>query len=178
VVTQERSKAVRETENPFGEDVDEPASPPPVSHASSSRQSVSTATQPTGRIESFSSFGSFKDKPKKDKDKKNKKSKPFVLEAEKEKMKSTIADSSMAATALNNALQSINRERERISENQLALQRFEACKHLRRKVLYYVRQANRETILNASTDDIRSITLSPSNGSVVCCMQTMSWSRL
>jgi hypothetical protein len=53
-------------------------------------------------------------------------------------MKVTIAESSMAATDLMNALQSINRERERISENRVAVQRFETCKQLRRKVLRYV----------------------------------------
>lgn len=53
-------------------------------------------------------------------------------------MKSVIADSSIAATNLMNALQSINREVERISENQTAVERFEACKLLRRKVLRYV----------------------------------------
>lgn len=53
-------------------------------------------------------------------------------------MKVVIAESSMAATDLNNALQSINREKERISENALAVQRFETCKQLRRKVLRYV----------------------------------------
>jgi hypothetical protein len=54
-------------------------------------------------------------------------------------MKVVIADSSFAATNLMNALQSINREVERISENPAAVERFEACKLLRRKVLRYVR---------------------------------------
>lgn len=53
-------------------------------------------------------------------------------------MKVAIADSSIAATNLNNALQSINREKERISDNALAAERFEACKKLRRKILRYV----------------------------------------
>lgn len=57
-------------------------------------------------------------------------------------MKSVIADSSIAATNLMNALQSINREVERISENQAAVERFEACKLLRRKVLRYVSHAS------------------------------------
>ena len=53
-------------------------------------------------------------------------------------MKVAIAESSIAATNLTNALQSINREQERISDNALAVQRFEICKKLRRKVLRYV----------------------------------------
>jgi len=99
--------------------------------------------QPTGRVESFSYISSSKDKKKKDKGKKGRKGRAFNLEAEKEEMKATIAESSMAATDLLNALQSINREKERISENQLARQRFEACKLLRRKILRYVEFAHR-----------------------------------
>lgn len=53
-------------------------------------------------------------------------------------MKAAIAESSIAATNLNNALQSINREKERISENSVAVARFEICKKLRRKILRYV----------------------------------------
>jgi hypothetical protein len=53
-------------------------------------------------------------------------------------MKVDIAEAAMAATNLVNTLQSINRERERISENRIAVQRFETCKNLRRKILRYV----------------------------------------
>jgi len=127
---------VRETENPFGDDEDEVPRNAPGS-SSGHRASV-PGPQTTGRVESFSYLS--RDK-KKDKDKKGKRSKGFNLEAEREQMKATIADSTMAATDLTNALQSINRERERISENSLAVQRFEACKLLRRKVLRYVRSA-------------------------------------
>lgn len=151
VVTQARSKVLKETENPFGDDEDEePKSPPATSSSSHSRQSSTSkppppGSQTTGRIESFSYLGSSKDKKKKDKDKKVRKQKPFDLEAEKEQMKVTIAESSLAATDLTNTLQSINREKERISENQLALQRFEACKLLRRKILRYVSTGRRKT---------------------------------
>lgn len=96
--------------------------------------------QSFSHTKSSSASGSFfgsssKDKKKKDK---RKKSKPFNLEAEKEQMKSVIAESSIATTNLLNTLQSINREQERISENAQAVQRFEACKLLRRKILRYV----------------------------------------
>lgn len=53
-------------------------------------------------------------------------------------MKVSIAESSIAATNLMNALQSINREQERISDNATAVERFEVCKKLRRKILRYV----------------------------------------
>jgi len=153
-VTQERSKVLKETENPFGDDDDqEPKSPPAASSSSTPRQPSSAShsrhaslsgsnlsgTQITGTVSSFSYLGKDKDKKNK-KDKKSGKGgkKAFNLELEKEQMKVTIAESSIAATDLLNALQSINRERERISENETAVKRFEACKQLRRKVLRYV----------------------------------------
>lgn len=139
VVTQERSKVIRETDNPFGDDEDElPAPAPPAPEPSSSR-GPQLSTPATGQISSFSYLSS-KDKGSKKKDKKSKKSghRKFNLEAEKDQMKETIAESSIAATNLNNALQSINRERERISDNALAVSHFETCKQLRRKILRYV----------------------------------------
>ncbi|KAI0022863.1 hypothetical protein F4780DRAFT_141031 [Xylariomycetidae sp. FL0641] len=158
VVTQAQSKVVRETEqDPFRDSEDEaaeePVQPPP-SEASSSRQPV-TYPQPNQTVQSFShtksssGSGSFfhsssKDKKKKDKDKSKKKPKPFNLEAEKEAMKATVAEASIAATNLSNALQSINRERERISDNAEAVQRFETCKKLRRKVLRYIHHVEDE----------------------------------
>lgn len=62
-------------------------------------------------------------------------------------MKATIAESSIAATNLMNALKSINRERERISDNRAAVEGFEACKQLRRKVLRYVRSVPPASVL-------------------------------
>lgn len=152
-MTQERSKVLKETENPFGDDDDEePKSPPAASSSSSPRasQTPSTShsrntslsgnlsgTQITGTVNSFSYLSKDKDKKKKDK-KGSKNKKAFNLELEKEQMKVTIAESSIAATDLMNTLQSINRERERISENETAVKRFETCKQLRRRVLRYV----------------------------------------
>ncbi|KAI2628786.1 hypothetical protein GGR54DRAFT_363041 [Hypoxylon sp. NC1633] len=158
VVTQAKSKVLRETEqDPFRDSEDEAeqrqASPP---EASSSRQPPPlTLPQPTQTVQSFShvkspsSSGSFfsgssKDKKKKDKEKSKRKHKPFNLEAEKDAMKVSIAESSIAATNLVNALQSINRERERISENAAAVERFEVCKKLRRKILRYIHHVEDE----------------------------------
>lgn len=144
VVTQARSKVIKETENPFGEDDEDDAPPGSQAGPSHSRSgSGSAAPAPlglpmSGRIESFSYLGSSKDKKKKDKDKKGKSRRSFNLDAERDKMKGTIADASMASTQLLNSLQTINREMERISENQAAVQRFEACKQLRRRILRYV----------------------------------------
>ncbi|KAJ4263923.1 hypothetical protein NW762_005961 [Fusarium torreyae] len=153
-VTQERSKVLRETEeNPFVDDEQEaaakaardarnasgpsnssPASGPSFGHAPSKSSSGASAF-----------FGGSKDKKKeKDKAAAKGKRKPFNLEAEKENMKAVIADSSIAATNLMNSLQSINREVERISENQAAVERFEDCKLLRRKVLRYIHHVEQE----------------------------------
>ncbi|KIH88230.1 vhs domain containing protein [Sporothrix brasiliensis 5110] len=168
VVTQAQSRVVRETENPFDDDEDEAdtaanaaAAAAAASFSSSSRTfAPQTQTQPTGRIESFSSLGrdgssSSSSKPSKAKDKRsstsgNKKSrKPFNLEAEKPVMKATIADASIASTDLTNTLQTINRELERISENEAAIARFEKCKLLRRKILRYIYLVNSEEYLGS-----------------------------
>jgi hypothetical protein len=157
VVTQERSQVLKETENPFGVDDDEEEedeTPPRSSVAASSSgarpaspliahartPSASVSAYQTGQVGQVNSYSGGKEKKKKDSKKsgKDKKRKPFNLEAEKDAMKVAIAESSIAATDLLNALQSINRERERISENEVAVQRFETCKALRRKVLRYV----------------------------------------
>ncbi|PHH77849.1 hypothetical protein CDD83_4074 [Cordyceps sp. RAO-2017] len=130
-VTQERSKVIKETENPFGDDEEEQAavnaSRPPV--AGPSANWMPQVPQPVV------------DKKKKKKDKDRGRRGSFNLEAEKEKIKAVIAEASIESTGLMNSLQSINRERQRISENAMALQHFEACKQLRRRILRYVRSA-------------------------------------
>lgn len=137
---------IRETENPFGgddDDDDEPPTSPPAAGQPSSSRGPQLYSPATGQISSFShvSSTSSKNKSSKKKDKKSSKKsghRKFDLEAEKDQMKVTIAESSIAATNLTNALQSINRERERISTNALAVAHFETCKQLRRKILRYV----------------------------------------
>ncbi|KAF4974348.1 hypothetical protein FZEAL_8746 [Fusarium zealandicum] len=158
-VTQERSKVLRETEeNPFVGDDEEAAAKAArdARHASANAgpsnvpPTASSAlghAQPKSSSSGSGSFfgGSSRDKKKeKERAKSKGKRKPFNLEAEKEQMKAVIADSSIAATNLMNALQSINRERERISDNQSAVERFEACKLLRRKVLRYIHHIEHE----------------------------------
>lgn len=139
-MTQDRSKVLRETEqNPFEVEEDNEETPTPPSHTRNS----SVAEASAGRSSPGSFFGSgsasASKKAKKEKDKKvKKKPKAFNLEAEKETMKSCIAEASVASTNLLNALRLINREREQISENQAAVQQFDSCKLLRRKILRYV----------------------------------------
>jgi len=147
-VTQERSKVVKETENPFDDDDEDEHSPkrgesskasaPPYEQNMKTVQSFSQSGHSRSASGSGSFFGSSSSKDKKKKEKKTKKRRPFNLEAEKDQMKATIAESSIAATNLMNTLKSINREKERISENQTAVQGFESCKQLRRKILRYV----------------------------------------
>jgi hypothetical protein len=169
---------IRETENPFDDDDDEELKSPTTATSGKGQSSKAQLPygQTSGTVQSFtharsssasgsgSFFGSSKDKKKKDK--KPKRLNPFNLEQEKEQMKSTIAESYIAATDLMNALKSINRERERISENQTAAERFEICKQLRRRILRYVslsRQCERVWI----TDDVRSTMWRVSSGSAV-----------
>ncbi|RAL67324.1 hypothetical protein DID88_008084 [Monilinia fructigena] len=133
VVTQERSKVLRETEeNPFHDDeLEAPATPGP------------SQAGPSNAALSILSPSDKKSKKDKEKDKK-KKHKPFNLEAEKESMKTAIAESAVASTNLLNALRHINREKERISENKIALQHFNSCKLLRRKILRYIQHVEAE----------------------------------
>ncbi|PMB67042.1 Protein lsb5 [Beauveria bassiana] len=157
-VTQQRSKVIRETEeNPFGDDEEEEAtrraadaattttSIATSSSAGPSHKSSRSTSLPSSGSGSTGLFSSLtKDSSSKKHSKKGGKRKPFNLEAEKEQMKTVIAESSIASINLLNALQSINREKERISANQTAVQRFEICKQLRRRVLRYIHHVEHE----------------------------------
>lgn len=166
VVTQERSRVIRETDNPFGDEDDEPPSTPEPTQvqASSSRSPPPAQSKPVhAPANSFSQVSSSKDKKKKDKDKRKSKPRKFDLAAEKESMKTAIAESSIAATNLMNALQSINREKERISENTAAVAYFEACKQLRRKILRYVSMgcSSRQRVKLGSISDMDGVAPDP-----------------
>ena len=141
-VSQQQSKVLRETEQDPFEDVedDEEESRSSVPAASSPSNPPPPATNRPLSLASTSQSTSFTglSKKSKDKDKSKKKRKPFNLEAEKERMKSVIAESAVASTNLLNALQFINREHQRVSENKEAVNHFENCKLLRRQVLRYV----------------------------------------
>ncbi|KAL3421735.1 VHS domain-containing protein [Phlyctema vagabunda] len=153
-VTQDRSKVLRETEdNPFSGDEDEDAAGP-----SQATPQLTKPTNPYGLpavkpapapVSLFQTSSSKDKKAKKDKKGNKKKAKAFNLAEEKESMKAAIADSAVAATNLLNALKLINRERERISENQEAVNRFEICKLLRRKILRYIQYVESEQWLGS-----------------------------
>ncbi|KAK0743240.1 hypothetical protein B0T18DRAFT_414762 [Schizothecium vesticola] len=134
VVTQEKSKVIQETDNPFEDDEE--------TVASSSRRtpsiSAAPATQPAPS----------KDKDKK-KGKKPRKIKKFDFEAEKDNMKAHIADAAMTSVNLTNLLQSINREQERISENPTAVKLFEQCKLLRKNIIRYIYNVESEEWLGS-----------------------------
>ncbi|XP_044716313.1 VHS domain-containing protein [Hirsutella rhossiliensis] len=150
-VTQEKSKVIRETENPFGDEEEEEAaeraSRPPVAGPSSRPWPSQPA--PAARGGEGSLYDKKKKKKDKDKDKSKGKRGPFNLEAEKDKIKSIIAESSIESTNLKNSLQSINRERQRISNNREAVQHFEACKQLRRRILRYIHLVESEQWLGS-----------------------------
>ncbi|GJN82103.1 nitrilase [Purpureocillium lilacinum] len=176
-VTQERSKVIQETENPFEDDEEEEAERRAArdghAHAGSSSSGGGTWAPQIGpamdrdgplKPSDGPRWGSSSKKKSKDKSSSSSKSKgrkPFNLEAEKEKMKSVIAESSIASTNLMNALQSINRERERISDNQVAVHHFEACKQLRRRILRYIHQVESEqwlgSLLHANDELVRAL---------------------
>ncbi|KAG5925460.1 hypothetical protein E4U42_004270 [Claviceps africana] len=197
-MTQERSKVIRETENPFGDDEEEeeaerarerraavagPSSPSsPSSHAgghdawssmaaavdkANMMKAPSSASQSAGRHKkSMSMSMSMSMRMGKGKSKSNSKSKSkgrkaFNLEEEKDRIKSAITECSMASTGLMNSLQTINREKERISENATAAEHFETCKTLRRRILRYIHQVESEewlgSLLHANDELVRAL---------------------
>ncbi|ODA82413.1 hypothetical protein RJ55_00920 [Drechmeria coniospora] len=157
-VTQERSKVIRETENPFGDDEEEEAERRATQRSAAASSSATANSDPTmmysgqPHVKRIGSPG-WGEKKDKDKDKSKAKGrgqrKPFNLEEEKEKIKSVIAEASISSTNLANALQSINRERERISENDVAVHHFETCKQLRRRILRYIYHVESEQWLGS-----------------------------
>ncbi|POR35165.1 Manganese transporter SMF1 [Tolypocladium paradoxum] len=153
-VTQERSKVIQETENPFGDDEEEEAEraerEPAGGPSSQPWTQIAPAFDRHTLVKASDAPHLGPDKKDKSKGKgKGGKRKPFNLEAEREKMKSVIAESSIASTNLMNSLQSINRERERISENKVAVHHFEACKQLRRRILRYIHNVEGEQWLGS-----------------------------
>ncbi|KAG8629189.1 hypothetical protein KVT40_003054 [Elsinoe batatas] len=94
--------------------------------------------------------------------KKNKAGVKFNVEREKPQIMQTIAQSTIASTNLLNSLQLINREHERVSENQEVATKFEICKQLRRKVLGYIQLVeNNElvgSLLTANDELVKALT--------------------
>jgi hypothetical protein len=94
------------------------------------------------------------------KDKKGK-NKPFSLEKEKPLLLETIAQASVASTNLLNALQLINREEQRVSNNPEVMSRFEACKTLRRRILRYIQLVESDqwigSLLSANDELVKAL---------------------
>jgi hypothetical protein len=88
--------------------------------------------------------------------------KPFSLSKEKDNMTNAIAKASIACTNLMNGLQLINRENERVSSNTEILRRVEACKSLRRKILYYIQHVESDewigSLVNANDELVNALT--------------------
>lgn len=170
VVRQNDAEAA--AENPFGEDPPSPPLPqaqtlpesrkastsrPAGTHASGSKPATSSSTP--------SFFGhSHRHSRDKDKDKKKKAGKaqqPFSLEREKGKILQAIASASMTSTNLVNALQRVNRESSRVSDDAEVVRCFETCKLLRRQILRYIQLVESDEwiggLLTANDDLVKAL---------------------
>jgi LAS seventeen-binding protein 5 len=154
-----QSRVIRETEAEAAKEarVSPPTSPttraPSTSFSSSSK--VPPRPVAPGSTTSSSFFSRSKDKDKKGR------GKPFNLEKEKGQLMETIASSSVASTNLLNAIKLINRENQRVSENQECRNRFETCKVLRRQILRYIQLVESEQyiggLLSANDELVKAL---------------------
>lgn len=155
-----QSKVLRETEADAQED--SVPTPPPVSHSRGHSRSGSgvTASTSTSRPVSLSATPHFSTASKSKK--KDKHAVKFNLEKEKPNMMQSIAQASIASTNLMNALQLINRETERVSENAEVMNRFETCKILRRNILRYIQLVESDdwigSLLSANDELVKALT--------------------
>lgn len=141
-------------------DSDPEHSPSPAngrSRASSSVAAAGPAHRPVTLTPSSSTFSSKLSKSK------NKSSKgPFNLAKEKDNMTSAIANASMASINLLNGLQLVNRENERVSDNQEVVRRFQACKKLRKEILRYIQHVESDdwigSLVNANDELVKALT--------------------
>lgn len=131
------------------------------SRASSSVNPASPAHRPVTLTPSSTSSTSFSSKLSKSKNKERKQA-PFNLAKEKDNMTSAIAKSSMASINLLNDLQLVNRETERVSENEEVQRRFQACKKLRREILRYIQHVESDewigSLVNANDELVKALT--------------------
>ncbi|KXT14725.1 hypothetical protein AC579_6381 [Pseudocercospora musae] len=151
-----RQRVLRETEPPLESPFDES---PARSRSNSAAQKPpkAAASNPVTLTPTSSSLSS-----KLFKDKKGSSGKPFSLSREKENMTNAIAKASIASTNLLNGLQLINRENERVSANTEVVRRFEACKSLRRQILYYIQHVESDewigSLVNANDELVKALT--------------------
>ncbi|KAI5271747.1 hypothetical protein E4T47_04942 [Aureobasidium subglaciale] len=167
--SQAKSKVLRETEADAHEDPSPTPPPAPaVSHSRGHSRSGSTANASTSTSRPvtltptphYSIREAVKASTKK-KDK-NATATKFSFEKEKPNMIQSIAQASIASTNLLNALQLINRENERVSENMEVLNRFEVCKLLRRNILRYIQLVESDewigSLLSANDELVKALT--------------------
>ena len=168
----EDSKVVRETEqpaedheDPFGHTVSvsgggapfqELRSPTSSSASSSSSRPLQLGPPaplgpPVKAVSKYDAFGKkIKDrKPKEVNSAKKAKVTPFNLEKERPQILQNIASSSLATQNLVNSLRLVDREKQRVSENQEVVRRFETCKALRRQILRYIQNVESEELLGS-----------------------------
>jgi len=159
----EHYKVIRETEADVHDHEHEPTEspfdtpePPLVSHARSSSSNAVPPPSPSRPVTLAKTPRLKLSKGQKDKGVK------FNLEREKTNMLQTIAQSSVASTNLVNALQLVNREHERVSDNEEVTNRFEACKMLRRQILRYIQLVESDdwigSLLSANDELVKALT--------------------
>lgn len=147
-----RQKVLQETERIDSD------SEPPVGTPPSRSRATSSANNPVTLTSTSSSFSS----SKLSKTKRSGAPKPFNLAKERENMTTSIAQASIASTNLLNGIQLINRETERVSQNAECVRRFEICKNLRRKILYYIQNVESDewigSLVNANDELVKALT--------------------
>lgn len=156
---QARQKVLQDTER-YDSDGEPPQSSSGTrSRATSSATPVSRSSTPVTLSSTAHSSSGFSKLSKKSK---SSQGKPFNLAREKDNMTTTIAQASIASTNLLNGLQLINRETQRVSENQEVVRRFETCKNLRRKILYYIQHVESDdwigSLVNANDELVKALT--------------------
>ena len=168
-----RQKVLRDTEHadpdgqppesPFAESSSRPAATPasPPKPAAPIPQPAAQPASPSRPITLTNTSSSFSSKFFKDK-KSLSHGKAFNLAKEKDNMTTAIAQASIASTNLLNGLQLINREQEKLSENAEVVRRFEACKALRRRILYYIQHVESDqwigSLVNANDELVKALT--------------------
>jgi hypothetical protein len=129
------------------------------SRASSSVNQASPAHRPVTLTPTTTSSFASKLSKSRHRDKSNT---PFNLSKEKDNMTKAIANSSMASINLLNGLQLVNREHERVSENQEVVHRFQACKKLRKEILRYIQYVESDewigSLVNANDELVKALT--------------------
>lgn len=163
---QAQSKVLRETEaeaqaSPFDDELPQAPPTPQKTHSRKTSNVTPSSSASTSRPVALSSTPHFSSAIKSKSSKKDKNAKVFNLEKEKPNIMQTIASSSVASTNLLNALQLINRETQRVSDNAEVLNRFETCKALRRQILRYIQLVEHDdwigSLLSANDELVKAL---------------------